>query len=90
MVRIGVGAGVGSASSVVSRHLRAPDGGKCPPSKSRRCGTLGVGVALGFPMEPLAGSSSRDGGEGAIRVVCDDERGSSVRWLHGGGLEVPK
>ena len=43
-----------------------------------------------FPLEPLAWSSSRDGGDGAIRVVCNDERGSSVRLKHGGGLKVPK
>jgi hypothetical protein len=87
MVGIGVGAGVGLASGDVSRKLRVPDGGKCPPER-KRCGTLGVGVALGFLWEPFAGSSTKDGGEGAIRVVCNDEGGSFVRWVHGGGHEM--
>ena len=91
MVGIGVGSGVGSASGDVSQAFEGPLWGQVPPPPKRgRSGTLKAGVAQGFPLEPLAGSSSRDGGEGATRVVCNDERGSSVRWLHGGGLEVPK
>jgi hypothetical protein len=59
-----------------------------PPPERGRCGTLGVGVALGFSWEPSAGSSSGDGGEGAIRVVWNDEGDSSVKWLHGRGHEM--
>ena len=90
MAGIGVGAKVGPTSGVASKRLGVSDGGKCPPPERRRCGTLGVGVALGFSLEPSAGSSSGDGGEleGAMRVVCNDEGGSSVRWLHGGGHEM--
>ena len=33
MVEIGVGSGVGPVSGVVSKHLGAPDGGKCPPPR---------------------------------------------------------
>ena len=51
-------------------------------------------MALGFSWGPLARSSSEDGGEETIRVVCNDEDGNSVRWLHGmghetSGLKVP-
>ena len=58
-----------------------------PPERRRR-GTLDVGVAPGFSLETRAGSSSGGGGEGATRVVCNDEGGSSVRWLHDGGHEM--
>ena len=81
---------MGPSSGAVSRHLGILEGSECPPPPPERgrCGTLGVGVALGFSWEPSAGSSSGDGGEGAIRVVWNDEGDSSVKWLHGRGHEM--
>ena len=87
MVRIGVGACL--ASWGASKQLGVPDGGKCPPPPREKAMRYhGVGVALVFSWEPLAENSTRDGGEGTIRVVCNDEGGSFVRWLHGGGHEM--
>jgi hypothetical protein len=88
MVGIGVGAEGDPASGAVSMHMGVPGGGRCPPPERRRRGALGVGVTPGFSLEPWAGSSSRNGGEGAPRGVLYDEGGSSVRWLHGRGHEM--
>jgi hypothetical protein len=45
MVGIGVGAGVGPASIVVSRHVGGPDGGKSPPREMSMWNPGGGGVA---------------------------------------------
>ena len=77
----------------MARYSLALDGDKCPPPKRRRRGTPKEGVALGFPLEPLAemftGYVEED-----IQVLCNGGGGSSVGHLHGRdhemrGLKVP-
>ena len=82
MVGIRVGSGVGSVSGALPWHSRVLDVGRCPPPNRGRGDTLKAGVMLCMPLEPLAKVSS-GGGEGDIRVVCNDEGGFSVGRLHG-------
>ena len=81
MVGIGVGSGVDSVSSALPWHSVAPNVGRCPPPKRGRGDTLKTGVILCIPLEPLA-KVSFGGGEGDIRVVCNDEGNFSVGQLH--------
>ena len=68
--------------------------GESPPPERCRCGTLEVGVSLGFPLETLAESPSGGDEEESIHVICNANDGSYVGWLHGRGhvlrrLKVP-